>query len=1474
MKRKKILAGLFAIALIGSISLTTVSAQTSNAGGEEGGNYNVGGQSLTGDASHFAINFGGNGGYRLYLVPMDKLAYANKGVVTSDNSDITISATKTVTEEGVCILNRYKKYALYEFIADNSGSYSGSLSYKINAGREKARYLSYAGGDEYRMVEIDPSYILSRGKGINRNKGTNSFYFEEVIGKHGSTEILTSWAENDGAEFGKGKYNFDQLAKWANTVFTQDKGEDFYNSVMDNYKSALGDNADSIWKEMNYPNTYEDWQTGKWTVIVEPVYITKKGSGSVLVISYQDFLGSYADDELSGSTEKGIVARSKRVPDTNRSYPKSNTFTNIFAPSLEMLKWSRESHISPDTPMLYYRRGAWGTTTYMFGKMKNYYTEFKDVEVYNSEGIAERTNISTKDSPYLAGFSYNSNIADLFKPASRNLKGLETYVLSTDSLKPDEVTTVDIDFRKVAVSGNVKDVSDDWGIPQIKKGTINLITSTEDRGWNINKNTIKNKSDAVSDDVYGAIANFWGAETQDKIASDNYYLRSYSVSTRDFGSGTFDLADMTTDMSSGLKIQTTVNAGLTSIGTDPKDSTDYTLGCLYSTKLVGDDSVKFESSASSTTIKSVASQYDAVKSQMIKGGTYGTFDSKDKQINTLNNAGISGLSNSTLNNITTTDSGASLKTKNSDVAKTTVAVATVLPKVEVTSTISYAERNEDGEVMLNHWLGEDKATESRTYQVVDAVYDDSNITTRLARIKPSEKFKSASGFAIAYPKGSNFDNSNEFFNTFYGKLKDSSGMDSYAEVVRVLREMGIDAEIFPLSDTDDVDLFLGATEDLKGDFVGYNINVISDSKTTKIESVDAVLKPYELNFIYPSTSMNNPQLERLWAYAIKGATPYNLMRSQTHGGDIINFNNTHRNALLTYVDRKGNLSLGHASDSSITVEYVEGKNYMGGKYTEWIPLANTFENCYTYYLDYALNLSRGIYDNNFVVSSISVPDDSIDNDYLTRMGIIKGNKPKGYSNDYVGTVTIGTTKDKFRWTTDTNTVYTITVGGKKIQYPMNPFSVRPTSEGVGFDLNTKGYMYLPHNLATAEPKPKDGRKVFMGDSGSLGLDITGKVLKFYPEYTMLAYNVKDNGLTDEGVIKSDDYSLETVESDIKVMGTKERTVKASSLYCISADKVTSSDVKLYSSAEAKTADAKALSSAFGGEPVIYAGGDIDFKANIDNIELVGYSLDLIDRNIDGATIGGKTNKLYYGDNDNATYNSVIADGSDIKSEWGNSYNPVEEYNKWVTDMKNNLKVDLTMSEERDTDTYSATMRTSYSTVDITTSPTVISYALTFNKNGLVEDGSYKALIKSMANRLGCSEDGAKKYLYDSGMIQSIQDALEDSGDAINDSEVVKVDNIYDNEKWYSETTKTFVIREYISTAKVSNINCSDKVDYGWAYDGGGSLFNDGYECSFNFTIGVKDPVKAFTTSDVLVKSTPINGGKFVVSNATTSDMKY
>lgn len=1475
MKMKKIIAGLFAVALVGTMATMTVSASSSSAGGDDSGIGN--GSGIAVGSGSFAINSGGNSGYRLYLVPVTKLTSNSSNGAETDTNDtsITVDNGLKITEDGACYLDDYKRYALYEFIDNTDNSSGGSLSRRINAtagnNLETARYLSYNGKNKYSMVAIADKQILSKQNDkytsdnatANYLYNTTSFYFEEVLGRHGDVETLREWGTINTNGL-KSEFNFEQLANWANRVFNQDRGEEFYTNFINKYKGIIGEDN---WERATYPNSYDQWVRGKWTVIVEPVYITKKGN-DCLIISYQDFLGSYADNELTGGD--GVTARKDRQE--GYAY-NSNTFTKVFADALQALKW--KGAVAED-PKLFYNNTYWGTTSYMFSKMKDYYTNFEDIEVTDETGAIHKINTSTKDAPYLAGFSFNTNMKDLFRPRNKDIKGMETYVLTTDNLKANTITEVDIDYRKVATTGAVSEVTEDWGITPIKKSTINLVKSSQEQGWGINKSTVNNKEDIVTDDIYGAIANFWGIDTQDKLDSDKYYLRSYSISTKDFGSGTFNLENMTTGMSNDLSVKTEVDVAQTNEGINQDSKTNFAIGDLYSTTLVGDDTVNFETVSSSEVISSTSTENDAVKSEHYKGSTYSSAESREKQVNILNNVGISALSQSNLTNITTTDSGASLKTKTGETAKTTIAVATVLPKQTVTSTVAYGERNKDGSINVNSWLGDSTPVDNITYEVVDTNYDSTNNAVRHVKIKGNEIFRSASGYAIAFPKGTVYDDSNLFYETLYSKLDDTSSIDSFYEMSYALKTMGITAEVISLSDTEDTDLYLGAGVDSEGNFVGYNIYMVSDSKVADIQTVEAELKPYELNYIYPSTTMGNEALQNLWAYTINKATPYNLYFNEHSQGNIFDFNKSHRNAFLTFADKDGNLSLGHSYDDKVFMQYGN-KNYAGVKFDAFLWVGNTFESSYAHYLDYALNLSRGIYDENFVVSSISVPDDTIDNDYLSRMGITKGNKPKGYNGNTAGTTVIGSTTDKIRWSADKNMTYTITLpSGKKTEYSINPFSVRPTEEGVGFNLNTKGYMYLPHHIDTTEPDPKNGRRAILGTEGSFGLTTSSEVLNFYPEYTMLAYNIKDNNLTDEGIIKSDDYKFQTVESDIKVMGTKKRSVKASSMYCISAGNLTESNTKLYSEAEAKTSDAKALSGSFGNKPVIYAGGNIDFQTNIENLELVGYSLDIIDRNIDG----NSSNRLCYRDNLNATYSSVVADGSDVRSEWGNTYNPTNEYNNWVSEVKNNLQVELTMSEWENPSSYinRAVMRADYSGIEEVSSE-VVSYALTFDRNGLVKDGAYKALVESMAKRLyGSASDlnknKAEVDLWNTGMLASIQEALEDNGDDFNTSSQTTVDNIYDNTKWYSETTKTFVIREYVTNFRVNNINCSDKVDYNWGYPSEGKLFSNGYECSFDLVVKLKNDVKDLPKNEPLINSRKIDGGKFVVSNATTSDMKY
>ena len=142
------------------------------------------------------------------------------------------------------------------------------------------------------------------------------------------------------------------------------------------------------------------------------------------------------------------------------------------------------------------------------------------------------------------------------------------------------------------------------------------------------------------------------------------------------------------------------------------------------------------------------------------------------------------------------------------------------------------------------------------------------------------------------------------------------------------------------------------------------------------------------------------------------------------------------------------------------------------------------------------------------------------------------------------------------------------------------------------------------------------------------------------------------------------------------------------------------------------------------------------------------------------------------------------------------------------------------------------------------------------------------------------------------MSASILEAIESSTDSDNGSEVV---GIYGDKKWYDEEVRSFVIREYNTTPlKIDNILVSDKVDItagpSQTGDTAADLFANGYRATWSATIYLNKTNSAYPdmvaynptmgnltaaieSGSVLAYGLKINGADFVISDATTSDMR-
>ena len=301
------------------------------------------------------------------------------------------------------------------------------------------------------------------------------------------------------------------------------------------------------------------------------------------------------------------------------------------------------------------------------------------------------------------------------------------------------------------------------------------------------------------------------------------------------------------------------------------------------------------------------------------------------------------------------------------------------------------------------------------------------------------------------------------------------------------------------------------------------------------------------------------------------------------------------------------------------------------------------------------------------------------------------------------------------------------------------------------------------------------------------------------------------------------------------------------------------------------------------------------QGNFD-ISCTGFALDEIDKSVDN------DNKIISSSGD--SYNSIIADGSDVKSIWnsGLNYKPLEDYTKWVDEVKAKLGVDVSLK----TTTKTGNEVKTYNAFNVangnikggdTTSTNV--YNIQVKNGAIVEDIAYTSLITEVAKKYYNVEtpsseqlDSAKSIFNNSGIAESIYKAIQTSKDSDNNSD--SYSGLGNGNHWYDETVRTFVVREYVTTGmQLANIGLSDKIDMSAGPSQSttsNSKFQNGYYGKWYMTVYLKKPLSnmgsvavynpsntsslpsAINSGTVLVDNLYINNGDFIISDSTTADM--
>lgn len=249
------------------------------------------------------------------------------------------------------------------------------------------------------------------------------------------------------------------------------------------------------------------------------------------------------------------------------------------------------------------------------------------------------------------------------------------------------------------------------------------------------------------------------------------------------------------------------------------------------------------------------------------------------------------------------------------------------------------------------------------------------------------------------------------------------------------------------------------------------------------------------------------------------------------------------------------------------------------------------------------------------------------------------------------------------------------------------------------------------------------------------------------------------------------------------------------------------------------------------------GSGFTYKADTNmTLDFYGYSLDLISKTDDEEMTMPvyASNGKYTGERI-IKYTDIIHDNSNVRTDWQNSESDTEkletDFKNWVAELTDSelygidmeLKLENTNSDKAYTG-FSGSFGSLTSNYPLNKDYT---FPITVVHGQIVKDQTYTNLIYQIANDYKCNYDEAEALFVNSGIVKSITSAIESSSDGDNTSDKSRnggvgtwyynnydyVDISYDENHWYDEDVKTFVIRRYTKIGYTFNdYVLNDKID--------------------------------------------------------------
>lgn len=1464
-----------------SLNLTDIFSKDSEIVASATGQVSGGGRPASGlqQAKPGQVTLSSSVGCRIYL--------AKNSIFTRDPKGIT---TSTVSE-----LDVYKDCAVYEL--------SGVFGSSVNSGYSVLNRFGTGG----KAFTVDSRQILSSGAGYNNS--TNAWNFGGVLY---SNSGVTPFSHDGGA----GCMN--SLATWANTTFSdsalgeKDKSYSGLNTFLTNYRAKLGD---SNYVGHGLPKTSSEFIQGKWSIIVEPLILTK-ANGGVYAISFNDFIrpqdtqttfsgGNFAiingQNSYIGSgcawkyfydSDHSSISRSsndgvgKVVYATLGEFYADFTFKNlkinthssdggkcagfgVFATSTSFTVGSKSAKVNKNFAFYTKALTADGKTVGVETQENQDSTLKKKgtskLHGYN-EGCGQTTVTNTDVCTRYITFDEN-NPTDTGATAS--------WFKSSADLKFNNIGfyTWSSKYRPEYETLKGKDVNYATGADAqvgTKGGSLNF-KKLYSRMLGGEKNLYSN--DSASSDIRNAIGNYVPIQAYTSVLV-------YKTNTKT------SLSNLYASMDSS-KIHVASRKVVTSSG-----QTDFELGSNYTAYLYYGDS-KSRSSLDSIALdiaNKMSNGIGALNHTSYAGGkkdviTMGEEVSKngssrsssEMALNSMMNMSTAGLVNSGISVNAAGDTyGSDKDTKQSKIG---ISVEMLVPEILVKSYAQIIHRDKTGKITLSKKYVSDPYSIYTDYAEFNGLIGD--VTSSL---------KGKTSFMLAFPNKSAYADyslektdgstvANSVFPTW--TLSSQLGYAMLTKFAKVaLSSTDTDILVRPTSWSGDIVIpaeLRAAADGSK--FTGFTLYYIVDEYETPVKDTTMNLKANELNYIYPTT-LGDTRGVLIKTISTKYLNTFNIdkntSKDNSYSGTLIDAEKSSKGINLLYSTLPIN-----GKPQLFDLEAKDRKSF-----------TNITTNVT---LNHAVNMVRGSYNDKYVVSSFNKANTNFAgthfyNDVLRlSIGNVGSSVPSSIGSGKTGVSATG--YDRFRWSCDraASIGYDVVSNGQtyRFTYSATPFEGGQSQTNAGYNVNETINRYVTVDKSTASNATSGmistGRvKATNSAYGYRAYSVKNydKTFKFYPEVAMSAWKYDDS----KGVLNS--YS-DVTHGTVYVLGEKVRSLKATAMYGIAVNGAANGK-NLAGATKSDTvaagSDAKALSKKFNNLQVIYAGGNVNVAASGNfSIDLSGFALDQIDKDKDKKLITS---------NGNGVYTDVVSDNSNLKKTWGSdAYDAQSEYQKWVEEVKNSLAVDMSLQVSKDLNGQNVVKnyngyKASVGKVDGGNIESTTSYALTYKNGVVVEDTAYAELIKALRQYAGVSSDAEAKAMFEaSGINKEILSSIESSTNGSSE----KVDG-FAGDHWYDETVRTFVVRYYkCAPIKMSNITVSDKIDI----NAGPSqstksktLFSNGYVGKWYLTVYLKSANSAmpsltlydakkqnYDADSVLIAKQHVEQADFVIPDATTADAR-